>query len=142
MIHIDRNPSPSKLRQFSFVLVLLSSYMILSFVREQSQVRAPANIASPALSAIWLLFALGSLGIIIPKIARIPFLALSYLTFPIGLTFSYVVLLAVYFLMIAPTGLWMRITGRDRMGLKHWKDKESRWSLRKKTSDPGYYLRQ
>ena len=55
----------------------------------------------------------------IPRTQRPIYLGWMYLAFPIGWTISHVLLGAVYYLLLSPVGLFMRLIGRDPMHRKY-----------------------
>ena len=61
-----------------------------------------------------------------PSIARFVFVALIWVTYPIGLAVSYVALGVMFFLVFTPIGWVMRMAGRDALALRgrrrpsHW----------------------
>lgn len=68
--------------------------------------------------ALWAVGAVLALGSALsPKLNRLVFFGLAGLTFPIGWVVFHVVLAVVYFLVITPIGLGMRLFGRDALGL-------------------------
>ncbi len=50
-----------------------------------------------------------------PNFMRAVYLGMIYITFPIGFVVSYLMLIAIYYLMITPLGLVMRVFGYDPM---------------------------
>ena len=61
---------------------------------------------------------------------------------PIGWTFSHLVLGAVYYLVLTPIGLIMRLTGRDPMKRRIDPAAKSYWIVRETQSDPLRHFRQ
>jgi len=61
---------------------------------------------------------LGLVGVVIPAVIRPVFKGLSYATFPIGFVVSIAVLAVLYFVIITPIAIVMRLAGRDALGRK------------------------
>lgn len=81
-------------------------------------------------------------GLIRPHLTT-PLYALWMLAaFPIGWVMSYVVASIVYFAVITPIGLLLRVFGRDSMGRSLDADSSSYWSECQTTTDPKQYFRQ
>lgn len=124
MITINRHPSRKQLMWFAGLWLPLFGAMIGSslFWRFHSP---RAAIAVWAVTAVAALLSLSS-----EAIATAIFLGLSYATFPIGFAMSWVALTALFFLVITPIGLIMRIGGRDPLRLKADPEAGSYWTPR------------
>lgn len=62
--------------------------------------------------------------------------------FPIGWVMSYVVAGFVYFLVITPIGLVMRLIGRDGLARSFDPQAETYWEATPESAEPGSYFRQ
>jgi len=80
------------------------------------------------------------LAVFEPGLLRWAYLAAIYAGFPIGFAASYVILTAVYFLILTPVGLALRAFGRDPLSRKWDARLRSYWKKRPE-SRPGsdYY---
>jgi hypothetical protein len=67
------------------------------------------------------------IGWAIPAFMRLVFLGMSYLAWPIGFVVSHVVLAAVYYLVITPVGLLLRLFRYDPMKRHFDRDAPSYW---------------
>jgi len=65
-----------------------------------------------------------------------------YATYPIGWVFSHVVLAAVYYLVVTPIGLTMRLVGRDPLRRRFEQEAETYWIERRRQTDTSRYFRQ
>jgi Saxitoxin biosynthesis operon protein SxtJ len=83
-----------------------------------------------------------AIGWIEPRFMRMVYLGMALLTLPIGFVLSYVILGAVYYLVLTPTGLLMRAMKYDPMKRRFDDDAESYWIARKPKSDLKSYFRQ
>jgi hypothetical protein len=106
LIHIDRNPAPSKLRWFG---LLLGIFLLLV----GGILRWRWNLPTAGL-ALWIFAA-----VIVPAYYLLPamqkplYLGWMYATLPMGLAVSYVVLAVIYFGVLMPIGLLVRLTSGD-----------------------------
>lgn len=60
------------------------------------------------------------------RVGRVLFLALQVITYPIALVTSTVVLAGIYYLVVTPIGLALRVTGRDALALRR-RPSASQW---------------
>ncbi|MDB5384486.1 MAG: hypothetical protein JWM11_132 [Planctomycetaceae bacterium] len=78
----------------------------------------------------------------IPAVARGLFVGWMTVAFPIGWTISHLLMAFIYFLLITPMGLVMRLFGRDSMGRRFDETKESYWVPHQPPKDNQQYFRQ
>lgn len=97
---------------------------------------------SLAIGIAVLAVAVGSLGLIRPQAVRPIFVGWMILAFPIGWTVSLVLLGLVYFGLVLPTGLALRLAGRDTLGLKPRPEAETYWTPRQAPKNIRQYFRQ
>lgn len=62
--------------------------------------------------------------------------------FPIGWVISHVLLAAVFYLLVFPIGILMRLLKYDALSRRFDREKKSYWIERKKVADPRKYFRQ
>jgi predicted Co/Zn/Cd cation transporter (cation efflux family) len=77
-----------------------------------------------------------------PALLRVPFVLAMALTSPIGWVVSHLVLAAIFFALITPIGLLMRVLGRRAMDLEIDRAAESYWQEHSAPRDQREYLRQ
>ena len=65
-----------------------------------------------------------------------------YATYPIGWVVSHLVLAAVYYLVVTPIGLAMRLTGRDPLSRRFEREAKTYWTARRRPTDTSRYFRQ
>jgi Saxitoxin biosynthesis operon protein SxtJ len=134
MIEINKNPKAKELSQFGIIwlpaLLLLLVWMITS--------RLETRLWTILLTAIAIV-SMG-LGVLRPLILKPIFVSLQYLTWPIGMVVSYVLLAIVFYLLITPVGLLLRLLGYDPV------DKRLRigsmWHVREPVIEQASYFRQ
>ena len=84
-----------------------------------------------------------AIGWLAPWFMRLVFLGMSYAAWPIGFVVSHVVLAMVYYLVMTPIGLAMRVFGYDPMTRRGDLAKKSYWVERDSgTRGPDSYFRQ
>ena len=133
LFEIDYRPARKALRTFGVAAaVLLGMAAVLIWAR------------SPTAAIALGVAAIGSAGMAIarPEALRWPFVGLSLVTWPIGLAVSWVVLAVLYYLVITPVGLVMRLFGRDALARQFDRFAATYWTERRPVEDPGRYFRQ
>ncbi len=108
IIRINRNPSPRQLNQFGFIwLAFLSFFGALAWFRLHEPALAQGLWAAAVVVPV--------IGWLAPSFMRLVFLGMSYAAWPIGFVVSHVVLALVYYLVMTPIGVVMRLFGYDPM---------------------------
>lgn len=116
LIELDLSPDDAKLRQFGWIalagfcllagLAYTESLIFATFPLGDNRVPVAMGLAGfGVLSAL--------IGLVWPRGNWPIFVGLSLLAFPIGFVLSWVILGTLYFLVITPTGLVMRLLGHD-----------------------------
>jgi hypothetical protein len=130
MIRIEHNPSRRQLTVFGLSwLVFFGMLAALAWWKTGFSARAVAfgtiGATIPVAGLFW------------PGFLRIVYLFANYSTFPIGLAVSYLILTAIYFLLLTPLGLILRLSGHDPMKRRFARNAETYWTLheRKETSE-------
>ena len=134
------NPSPRELRSFGKVIAI--GFPIVALL-----LGAPAWVRSHSLPA-WSLW-LGGVGLgaglacmLMPRMARPLYLAWMAVGCCIGLVVANVLLAAIYFLVVTPIGLALRVTGRDPLRRGIERGRASYWDDAQKSDDAERYFRQ
>ena len=136
VIEINTNPTRRQLMQFGLIwLVFFAGAGAMMWLRARSPGAAiglwAAAVVVPVVGRAW------------PRFMRLVFLGMSYLAWPIGFVVSHVVLAVVYYLVVTPIGLVLRLAGHDPMGKRFDPEATTYWHPREKeTSDPARYFRQ
>ena len=135
LIRIDHNPPRRQLNVFG-VAWLVFFGLVGGLVLHGGGSLAAAG-------ALWgLAVAVPAVGWTFPGVMRIVYLATAYAAFPIGLVVSHLLLLAVYYLLLTPLGLAMKLFGYDPMHRRFDRDAPSYWIERKQDDDVRRYFRQ
>ena len=136
LFELELRPEKHQLR--SFGLFWLPGFCLLvalfAWLRyEQSQLALV--LAGVALVSILV-------SLVQPRILQPLFVILMVVTFPIGIVVSHLLIAAVYYLVITPIGLLLRLRGRDAMKRRIPGGEESYWVERETVEDQGRYFRQ
>jgi hypothetical protein len=136
LIEIKRDPSPREVRQFSFFWLpgLCGVLAVVAAYHFESPPAAATLVAAGAASV--------ALGAVSPRVMRGVFLGWMWAAFPIGWLVSHALIAAIYFLLITPMAVVMRLAGRDPLGRRFERDAETYWVRREPTRDPARYFRQ
>jgi len=111
MIAINRHPSRRQLWWFAGLWLPLAGATAGRLLLWRAD-------APKAAMAIWIATAVATMASLLSRVAaRAVFLFLSYVTFPIGLVVSWVALAVLYFVVLTPLGVVMRLAGRDTLSL-------------------------
>jgi fatty acid desaturase len=136
MIAINRDPTRKQLVQFGFIWMgFVATFGAISHFRFDRPVVA---IVLWALAVI-----VPVIGWLSPGFMRLVFVGMSYLAWPIGFVVSHVVLALVYYLVVTPVGLLMRLVGYDPMKRRFDPAASSYWLARETgDGDARRYFRQ
>jgi hypothetical protein len=134
LVRINRNPSGRQLAVFA-----AAWFALLALWGTASWVRGRHGVAE----ALWVLACAAPLaGAASPRILRQVFVGLSYATFPVGFAVSHVVLAFVFFLVLTPIGLAMRVLGYDPLARRLDPAARSYWKSRDGTRPVESYFDQ
>lgn len=129
MVELNLRPDARTLRQFGWIalggfglLALLAWNGWLVFAHLGEATRASVALALAALAGVSAFFSL-----VYPK-ANLPiYLGLTIAAFPIGFVLSYVIMGTLFYVVIAPVGLLMRLFGHDPMDRRFRPEAKSYW---------------
>jgi hypothetical protein len=129
MIEINLRPDVRTLRQFGFIAVVGFAFLaviawteVLVFSFGLGGARPYVAGGFAAVGVISLLFSL-----VYPRANLGLYLGLTVIAYPIGFVLSYVIMGTLFFVVITPTGLAMRLLGRDPMERRMLPEAESYW---------------
>lgn len=135
VIEINKDPSARQLRQFAGIW--------LGFFAVAGAVVAHRTHSAAWAGAVWAIAgAVGAMGLARPPWIRPVYLGMCYAALPIGWVVSHVLLAGVYYLVITPIGLVMRLCGRDPMCRGFDAGADSYWVARRATTRTDRYFRQ
>ena len=129
MVELNLRPDARTLRQFGWIalggfglLALLAWNGWLVFAHLGEGARVPVASGLAALAAVSALFSL-----VWPK-ANLPlYLALTVVGFPIGFVLSYVIMATLFYVVIAPIGLLLRLVGQDPLNRRFLPAAKTYW---------------
>lgn len=133
MIEIRHNPSKGELRLFAGLIlpVVISGVAYFAWSR--------LGLAS-AVWPVWMIAAvLAILGLTRPSWFRYPYLAWMYAFFPLGWLMSHVAAALVYWGIFTPYAVVMRVSGRDKLGLRRQADARTFWQPRPQRTKENYF---
>ncbi len=135
MIEINKNPSRRDLAWFGFVLLIflvMVGYMV-------GRITASTRVSQ----AIWALGGILTLVYYaIPPVRRMIFVGWMYLAYPIGYVVSHLLLGLIYFGLMTPVGLLLRMFGHDAMSRRFDPTAGSYWVKKDAQTDVSRYFRQ
>jgi hypothetical protein len=135
LIRIDHNPTRRKLAFIATVWMVLLGVLGAIVLRKTGY--------PPAAVALWTVALLiGVIGWIAPRPMRLVYLGMVYAALPLALVVSILVLVLVYYLVLTPTGLLMRLLGYDPMHRRFDPDAETYWLPREQEENVSRYFRQ
>jgi len=135
VLEINRNPSQRELRWFG-VIVLVFCGAVGLILRYRFDLG----------TAAWIAWAIGALVAAVfyavPPVRRALYVGWMYLFYPVGFVLSHVVLGVIYYLVVTPVGLVLRLLGRDSMRRQPTPDAETYWIRREAKIASERYFRQ
>lgn len=135
MIAIQWNPSTKQLRQFAGIWFPAFCGLVGWSIGQKTGHWSEVEIG-------WVLAGLLSVGgLILPVLIRPIFVGLILLTFPIGWVVSHLLLGLIFYGVVTPIGLILRISGHDPLQLKK-PGGNSVWKTSIGKTDATRYLRQ
>ena len=134
LIEVNLNPSKQELKWFGFI--------ILVFFALVGGIVWWTAMAPRAASAIVAFGAVLSVAYYAVAPLRLPmYLGWMHLVFPIGWVMSHLLFGVIYFLILTPIGLTMRLIGHDPLQRRRRSSSVSCWTERP-AADPARYFRQ
>ena len=85
---------------------------------------------------------IGLAGLVAPPVVRPVYVVWMALAFPIGWTVSHLMMAVVFYLVVTPIGIIMRMCGRDPMRRRIDRSAKSYWVRRPSTTNIKHYFRQ
>ena len=135
MLPINRNPSPSELKQFGILLVIFTAAVgSLSLWRTGSSTWPIA-----------ILMGGGTLSLVffaVPAARRSIYVGWMYAMFPIGWIVSHVLLAVIYFGVVTPVAIALRAFGHDALQRKFDRTSRSYWARTTPHGSPETYFKQ
>jgi len=135
LIRIDTNPPRRQLNVFGLCwLVFFGAVGAIVLAR---------GAAGGVAIAIWsAAVVVPAIGLLVPAFMRVVYVGMAFAAWPIGLIVSFIILAVVYYLVMTPIGLLMRLFGRDPMSRRFRPDAETYWVAHRPADNTKRYFRQ
>ncbi|MCU0916340.1 MAG: hypothetical protein MUC88_17525 [Planctomycetes bacterium] len=136
LIEIDWHPTGRQLRVFGAggLLAAMLAALVLYFVWGAAAL--PVGIVLGAGAVVFLC------SLLAPTVARVLYVGLTLAALPLGLMVSFLLLAALYFLLLAPVALVFKLMGRDVLERRFGARAESYWVPRRAGEDMERYFHQ
>jgi hypothetical protein len=135
MIDLNLNPSRKDLRIFSLACLAFLALVGWVVARKSGSTAAGAAVVSVGVVIV-------VLGFTLPRAVRPIFVALMVVNYPIGWVVTHVVIAVIFYLVVTPVGVIMRLSGRDPMERGFDRSAKSYWKPRRSEIDSSRYFRQ
>jgi len=135
MIDMTRKPKPQDLRWFgAIVLVFFSALAAVARFKLHAPAVAAALVGVGAvLAVVYYLI----------RPLRVPlYLAWMRIFFPLGWIVSHGIVAVIYYLVVTPIGVVMRLIGRDPMRRRFLRDAKTYWTPTRRDASLSQYFRQ
>jgi hypothetical protein len=133
LLEINWNPSRRELKQFAGMWIGFFALVGLSCLLKKGP--TPAVL-------FWLVALAGMLEFVLPGFLRPIYVLWMCLALPIGWTISHLLLLSVYYLVLTPIGLTMRLLQRDPLDRRIDRSAKSYWTPHDPGAGASRYFRQ
>ena len=135
VIEMNWRPSPRELRVFAVVQLVAAAVIAWLLHRRLDWDTTAIGLIGTSLIAL-------AVGMASPAVLRPLFVAWMLAAFPLGWVMSHVMLASVYYFVLTPIGLLLRLGGRDSLQLKQRPDANTFWVERKQPAKPSRYFQQ
>jgi len=135
LVDINWNPSAKELRVFA-VLQLVFFGIVAWLIQPRIAVAGVPTAILVAAATI------AAVGFVKPTWLRGMYVVWMMAVFPIGFVVSHLLMAAVFYLVVTPIGLMMRMLGRDPMLRRIDRDAKTYWQTRTPTKGTRGYFRQ
>lgn len=136
MLELNTNPTARELRQFAGLVVPLFGLLVGVLLWFKLDMKSTAAIVLAAAAV------LSTLGLVRPGLLRPIYVGWVVAAYPIGWVISHLVIGVIFFLVVTPTGIVMRLLGRDPLHRQLEPERDSYWEPRSESDDPNRYFRQ
>jgi hypothetical protein len=145
VIEINWNPGRRQLRSFG-IICLVAFGAIGAWVYFRHSIFGFGMAGPTASTTAYVLWGVAVLCAALagaaPPALRPLYVALSAITLPIGFVVSHVVLALLFYIVLTPIGLVMRLTGWDPLSRRFDPGADSYWTRREAVTDVKRYYRQ
>ncbi len=144
LVVVDKNPSDKALRTFGIAaLVAFGALGAVCFFRGGLPFWKFPGAAKSVAAILWTVGGVAGLcAFVAPKANRLLYLGLTYLTLPIGLVLSFVIVGVLFYGVMTPIGLFFRLIGRDALDRRFDRAATSYWQPCAAPKSVARYFRQ
>jgi Saxitoxin biosynthesis operon protein SxtJ len=135
VIDLNLNPTKRELRTFGLCTLGFLCLVGCIIFRRGGSMPTIATVVGIGI-------ALAGLGLTIPQALRPIWVVLTIVNYPIGWVVTHVVMGLIFYLVVTPIGVIMRLTGRDPMERAFDRSAKTYWKLRRTDSNSSRYFRQ
>lgn len=135
IVDINWNPTRRELRWFAGLLIVFCGIVAWVVSRDRTDMTLPIAIATTGT-------VLGIAGLALPEFIRYVYVAWMVAVSPIAFVVSNLIVAIVFYLVVAPIGFAMKLTGRDALSLRARRDAPSYWMKKEMPKDARRYFRQ
>jgi hypothetical protein len=135
VIDLNLNPTKKELRVFGLCALAFLALVGWMVARRTGSIPAAATVAGAGLVC-------GALAFTVPQALRPLWAVLMVVNYPIGWVVTHVVMALIFYLVVTPVGVIMRLTGRDPMERGFDRTAKTYWKPRHTEHDPARYFRQ
>ena len=136
LIHIDRDPNDKTLCQFG-VIALCAGFILAGLLYFVKGLALKWSLSIIVFGVVVFIVSLLSL-----KAVKLIYLCMMYLTLPIGVVVSFVIMAIFYYIILTPVGLFFKIFNRDLMYRKLDRKAKSYWVPHKQAKNMKRYFQQ
>ena len=134
LLDVNWKPARRELRQFAMIWIGFFGLIgVYALWRHDSQ---------RAAVVFWAVAVAGLAGVALPSLFRPVYLAWMALAFPIGWTVSHLLLVIVYYVVLTPIGLLMKLVGFDPLERRFDRSADSYWVAHETPKDATQYFKQ
>jgi hypothetical protein len=134
LLEINWKPGNRQLRQFAALWMLFFG-LVGAYCMWVSGAQTAATI-------LWLLALTGAPGLLFPGLLRPVYVVWMALALPIGYTISHILLLLIYYAVLTPIALVLRLLRYDPLQRRRNPAASSYWITRDPVSPPPRYFKQ
>lgn len=145
LVSVNWSPDEKQLRSFGGVALLVFGLLGASAFFRHHLLGVTLTAESARVAGGVLLALAGGCGLAalaLPKALKPLFIALSVVTAPIGFVVSHLLLAAIFFVVLTPIGLVMKLMGHDPLTRRLEKERQTYWEKRPPVTDVARYFRQ
>lgn len=144
LIALELNPTAKQLRMFGFIALVAFGWLGAVIYWKGTFFGITVGEATRGVAlTLWGMGALtGVFSVVYPRANRPLFVALTFITYPIGYVVSHIIMALLFYGVITPVAVLFRLLGRDPLTLRNSPDAESYWETHVQRKDKKSYFRQ